>query len=206
MKNKARENSIRSLVSLYTVVIGVALSVSVVRVVDSGEGVLNVWAPAEWMLFSAFLFTLLPFYHGAIRHLDDAYLENTNPQIRGGALIIDLMLLIGHAMAFVVLAMLLSEPSKFAWVLVGLITVDVVWGVFTHFAASTKSENAAEWRWALINLVFVLVGFSLLFVMDISWSNNDHSKKIALIVFVASLLRSLADYIWCWNFYFPADE
>ncbi|MBK9067349.1 MAG: hypothetical protein IPL76_10780 [Gemmatimonadetes bacterium] len=52
--------------------------------------------------------TLFPFYHGALRHLDDAYLENENHHIKRGALIFDFLLLFLHAMCFVVLALLIQ--------------------------------------------------------------------------------------------------
>jgi len=147
--NKRRENSIRSLSNLYTVVIGVALSLAVVQLVDETNGLLSITI-TKVLLFVSFIFTLIPFYHGALRHLDDAYLENKNSHIRDGALIIDVMLLILHGMVFVVLSLLLNNPIQFAWSLIVLVAVDVLWGVYAYFGSSTQGENGAEGKWALI--------------------------------------------------------
>lgn len=203
--SKRRENSIRSLANLYTVVIGVALSLSAVQLVNRSGGILAI-SLAELLLFLAFVFTLVPFYHGAIRHLDDAYLENANPHIRDGALILDVLLLFIHGMVFVILALLLEDPSQFAWLLIALIFVDVLWGAFVYFGPSSQNGASAEGRWALINVVFVALASAALWISDIGLQSDVEPTKLAIAVFVACLLRTLVDYGLCWKFYFPAEE
>jgi hypothetical protein len=200
-----RQNAVRSLSSLYTVVIGVALSLSAVQLVNRSGGILSI-PIAELLLFVSFIFTLVPFYHGALRHLDDAYLENINPHIRAGALILDVLLLISHGMVFVALSLLLASPGQFAWLLVAVLAVDVVWGGLVHYGASTQSKDGAEGKWALINLVFVVVSCVLLLSFDIGLKSQIDPTKVAAGVFAISLLRTLVDYGLCWAFYFPADE
>lgn len=166
MENKKKENSVKSLMSLYTVVIGVALSLSIVTLIDPKEGLTSVRL-SPMLLFISFIMTLFPFYQGAQRHISDAYIENNNSHIRDGALLIDFVLLFFHGIAFVVLALLLSKPSNFAWVLIILFAIDVVWGLFVYFGPSAKSTHNAEGKWALINLLFVLLVASYLIVNDI---------------------------------------
>jgi hypothetical protein len=200
-----RQNAVRSLSSLYTVVIGVALSLSAVQLVNRSGGILSI-PLAELLLFLSFIFTLVPFYHGALRHLDDAYLENSNLHIRAGALILDVLLLISHGMVFVVLSLLLAKPGQFAWLLVAVLAVDVVWGALVYYGASTHSKDGAEGKWALINLIFVVVSGVLLLSFDIGLQLQVDPTKVSAGVFAVSLLRTIADYGLCWAFYFPTDE
>jgi hypothetical protein len=203
MISKKKENAVRSLVSLYTVVIGVALSVSVVTLVDPRVGLSAVTA-GSMLLFGAFVATLLPFYHGALRHLDDAYLENESTQIRDGALIVDFLLLFFHAMAFVVLALLLHRPSDFAWVLITVLTIDVLWAIFTYFASSSAAPGGAEGKWGFINLMFVGVAVIYLMNQGIYFgTGRPDDAKIAVPIFVFAVIRTVVDYVWCRKFYFP---
>lgn len=203
--NEPRKNAISSLSSLYTVIIGVALSIAAVQLVNQETGISGI-SFVKLSLFFSLLCTLIPFYHGALRHLDNAYLENHNPHIRDGALILDVLLLILHGMTFVVLAMLLNLPSQFAWVLMALIIVDVIWGIFVYYGPSTQRGPSAEGKWALINLGFVLLGGLLLYLCDIGLQSDIEPLKLALPIAVFCLIRTLVDYGLCWAFYFPPIE
>jgi len=202
MKQQSRENSIKSLVNLYTVVIGVALSRAVVGVVDAEGGLQSVTLPAT-LLFLAFVATLVPFVHGAIRHLYDAYLESDPSHIKDGALVFDFVLLFIHALAFVVLSNLLKKPGHFAWVLTILLSIDVIWGVFVIYGASSKSEYGAEKKWTLINFVFVGTGITSLVLNNIYLTDAENPLKLAVPIAFACILRSAIDYMWCRTFYFP---
>lgn len=197
-----RERSVKSLTSLYTVVIGVALSRAVLEVVDAERG-LNSVTLSTSLLFLAFAATLFPFFHGALRHLDDVYVENDNSYVRDGALIVDFALLFVHALAFVVLSLLLKKPSHFAWVLIALLSIDVVWGVFAFFGSSSKKGLNAEAKWTLINFVFIGVGSIFLYLNNINLVDVQDPMKLALPIAFACCLRSIIDYAWCKDFYFP---
>ena len=204
MKNKRKENSIRSLVNLYTVVMGVSLSIGITSIINTLEG-LNAVTPSTFFLFMAFVLTIVPFYHGALRHLDDAYIENSSSKVKNGVLIVDFMLLLLHAMAFVVLALLLKVANHFAWVLIVVLVIDVIWGVFVHFAASSEHETVAEWKWAIINTVFCLALSSYLINQQFYLEPLTNQTALAFLIFAACFIRTLADYVWGKEFYFPSD-
>lgn len=203
--SKKRENSVRNLANLYTVVIGLALSLALEQMVKRPGGILSV-SGAEILLFGAFIITLVPFFHGALRHLDDAYLENPNVHIRDGALIVDVALLMLHGIVFVVLALLLGNPGQFVWLLVALISVDVIWGAFVHFGASTPAPYGAEGKWALINVVCVAVAGAVLYGFDIGLKPTVDATKLSLAILVGAFIRTLTDYVLCWAFYFPPES
>lgn len=194
-----RKKSVSNLSSLYTVVMGIALSIGISRVVGATDGIASV-SMALILLFMAFFVTLFPFYHGAMRHIDDAYIECENPTDKDLILLFDLFLLVLHGIAFVILALLLDYPSQFAWVLLVVLGIDVIWGIFTHFTAPTGD---GEWKWALINGVTVLLGAGLLITFDIYLGEFAYPDKLAFWIFVVATIRSICDYFFCRDFYFP---
>lgn len=123
---KKRSDSVQSLISLYTVVIGVALTYSITGLFESAKGLASITS-SSICLFIAFIATLFPFFHGALRHLNDSYIHNTNNNIKNTALIIDFILLFLHALCFVILSLLIKLPAQFAWVLFLLLCFDVFW-------------------------------------------------------------------------------
>lgn len=205
MKNKKLENSVRSLVNLYTVVIGAALSLAVARSIDVNAGLTSIGL-VPILLFVCFVVTLFPFFHGALRHLDDAFIENESPNIKTGALIIDFALLFLHALAFVVLSQLLQQPSHFAWLLIIVLLIDVIWGIFAHFGSSSGSSLSAESKWTTINLIFVGIVAAYLVSNDIYLDHNGDLLKLSILLTIACVLRSTIDYVWCRELYFPKAE
>ncbi|MEE9424122.1 MAG: hypothetical protein V3V18_03995 [Methylococcales bacterium] len=205
MHNKKKENSIKSLINLYTVVMGVALSMSITTLIDPQVGLTSVRMSAL-LLFTSFILTLLPFYHGALRHLDDAYIENASQQVKDGVLVFDFLLLLLHAMAFVVLSLLIQVPNHFAWLLCAVFLIDVIWAVFAHFGTTSDGENVAEWKWAVINFIFILVVVSYLVYNEIYFDPVTNPIGLAMLIMAASLIRTLVDYIWGKDFYFPKSN
>lgn len=202
MTSKKMENSVRNLANLYTVIIGVALSLAVVKLVDDSAG-LRAATVSSILLFAAFVATLLPFYHGALRHIDDAYIESENVNIKDGALVVDLILLFIHGIIFVVLALLIEKPNQFAWVLIALLAIDVLWGIFAYFAASPTSGVNEELKWSFINFVFVGLLTWYLVSHHIYLSDTGDAMPLVILILATCVIRSFIDYIWCAKFYFP---
>lgn len=134
-----RNNAIGDLVGLYTVVIGVALSLSVVNLLSEDGGLKSISTHSAF-LFLSFIVTLFPFYHGALRHIDKEYIS-TERDLTSGAFVIDFILLFFHALAFVVLSMLMQNPGHFGWILVIVCTIDVIWGTFAYHSSEEKSRT-----------------------------------------------------------------
>lgn len=203
MNNGERARSVAELTNLYTVIVGVALSLSVVNLFSDSNGSSGLLSiePVTLCLFVAFLSTLFPFYHGALRHLDETYARS------GGApteiLIFDFVLLLIHAMAFVLLSMLLKEPGQFAWALVVLLSIDVAWGVLMTFSHQEKKLNAQS-KWAIINFLFV--GFWCFYLLNNSIYLETPNSSLALAYLLGFLcvVRTLLDYIWCRTIYFSS--
>lgn len=200
---KARQNSVRQLSELYNVVIGIALSLAIVNLIDQSARPLPLHTDRLYS-FIIFLITVIPFHHGAVRHLFSTYVESGgSTRIRNGALLADFVLLFLEGCVFVAMALLLGDTEVFIWTFVVLLIIDSIWGFLAWLAFTGASGQFAEKKWAIINCSTAIVIVVLLpfFVSD----TNDTLEVRELLAFVAiAIARSLADYVTCWNFYFPS--
>ena len=191
---EAQKNSVRNLQNLYSIVAGLALSLSLYNLIDIyREGL-----PFKFELlpfFVSFLVTLIPFYHGALRHLDATYIEQDTRQVRGGALLADFVILFIESCILLSIAVLLPKPQFFAYGLVILFALDSIWGFIAHFVFSQVAKTKAEVRWALINIVTALTLSVCLIIISIF--------QLWIIILSVSVIRTVVDYVLCWEFYFP---
>jgi lysylphosphatidylglycerol synthetase-like protein (DUF2156 family) len=156
-------------------------------------------------VFIAFLVTLIPFYHGALRHLDMTYVEQGGKQVRSGALLADFTILFIESCLLLALAILLPTPQFFAWGLAALLTIDTIWAFFAHLCFSQAVKPKAELRWGLINLIttgvlvmfFVMIGIFPPMV-------GGSEPKLGILILTVSVVRTVIDYAWCWDFYYPS--
>ena len=194
-------SSVRNLETLYSVVIGLGLSLGITNLVDANR------APIPLRLgllpyFASYLVTLIPFYHGALRHLDATYIEKGGKQARSGALLLDFLVLFIESCLFFALAVLLPSPQLYAWGLVSLLSVDIVWGFLAHVAFSNAGS---ELKWAYINLItVVLLSVVLILLGAFPPSAGAADGNLAVVVLIVSLGRSAVDYGLNWHVYYPS--
>jgi len=202
-KEEAKKNSVRNLQNLYSIVVGLGLSLAIYNLLDFSR----VGWPFRFELapfFVSFLVTLIPFYHGALRHLDAAYTEQDSGQVRGGALLADFWLLFIESCILLGLAVLLPTPQFFAWGLVLLLAIDTIWGFLAYLVFSKKVESKSELHWALINLITVVI-LSVCFVIIGIFPPVAGVVVPSLWIIILSVcfIRTIVDYVVCWTFYFP---
>jgi hypothetical protein len=186
---------------LYNVVIGVALSIGIYNSVDKGGDLIPIKL-GQVINVATFIIILVPFYHGAVRHLFATYVEGGgSSRIKNGALVADFFLLFLEGCIFVLLASILSETEKFAAVLISLLLLDSVWGFLAWLAFTGAQAQYAERNWALINFITaVLIGVLLAFDEDV-FLTKVFLSQAGLFAIIA--LRTIIDYYVSWKFYFP---
>jgi hypothetical protein len=195
------KHSVENLAYLYSMVAALSLSAAISQVIDpKGEGVPIRLATLP--LLGVFLVTLVPFYHGALRHLHDAHM---GPQgnIRRGASLVDFTILFVEGCLFIVLAALLTNVRYFAWAFVMLLGLDAFWGILAYLAFSRQADSKSELTWAVINF-FTLILTALFLLISPSWGLHD--KILGWCLFLIALTRTAMDYGMCWRAYFPAGE
>lgn len=195
---QARDGSVQNLQELYTVAVGAALTLAIVRMVPETSS--PVWVSLPVLV--AFVVTLVPFYHGAMRHLDLTYQGSSATPTREGALLADFFLLFVEACLFLALASVVTNTKQAAWTLLTLLTLDGVWGIAAHSVFAKSRRSWAEIRWSLINVCTALVIFGFIKWMSVwPWVSQPGRPELSLAVICVA--RTLADYAWSWRFYFP---
>ena len=89
----------------------------------------------------AYVVTLVPFYHGAMRHLDVTYRQAEAPPVREGALLGDFFLLFVEACLFLALANVIAHTTQATWTFLALFALDGLWGLAAYWVF-TRSRRS----------------------------------------------------------------
>lgn len=182
-----------TLKQLYSVVIGLALTQAILTLVTSAESdnIVN-YSVLPWFL--AFAATVIPFHHGALRHLDDTYIFGEE---RHGnfVFLVDYLILFAQAALMFLLAVVVNEPQSFLYIFVLLLLIDIVWASMAHFLTDSFEEVKT---WAIINVVTVIL------VALVYWTPMLDAAEPGYLV-VLAFLRTVADYGFDWEHYFPYE-
>lgn len=221
---RKQESSVRRLQSLYTIVSGLALSDAVATLVrEDIQG-------QEWIatisLLIAFVITLIPFFHGAMRHLDDVFLIDPDRRLKTTSLAVDFGFLFLEGLLLFLLAHWIVEPERFFWALPALLVIDVVWAIVTHIHSNQREGDRSRRgrtlvveiltaiqvaKWAMINIVCigVLIALVVLRLVVDRYSSASPSLIVqgsAVLIGATAVARTVVDYAHSWNFYFPSQE
>lgn len=207
--DEARKRSVDNLQRLYTVVVSLAVTEMLRRVLVGGS---STAAPdfaaipwSSWLMLSSFLFTIVPFYHGANRYLDATYVTSEQ-SAKYFALLLDFIILFLEGIAFFVLAVSIGSLRSFYTILGLLFLADALWVWLTRYIWSEGNApnaggiaSANYGAWTVINIsvgIFVLVSV---------WSNLWPEVARGPFLAGAAVLRTLFDYALVWGFYYPKD-
>jgi hypothetical protein len=193
---KVFERSVDSLQKIYAVVIALAISQAVQSWLRDPSGVAYISRQALIAgvpALVAFVVTLIPFWHGMNRHLDRCYLERPAEQVVQSALLFDfVMFIVESCFLFAAAWSLRFGIAPFEW-LGGLLVVDMAWGFISHLIHSRGRKSHAK-VWSIINLVAIFLG-----ILIVSF---PFGTKLVVLMMIA-IVRFIADYGFCWSFYFP---
>ena len=118
-----RDGSVRNLQELYTVAVGMALTLAITRIVPEAGSPVVVSLPN----LVAYVVTLVPHYNGAMRHLDVSYRGARTGTVREGAPLVDFFLLFIEACLFLALASAIKNTAQALWTVLALFAVDGLW-------------------------------------------------------------------------------
>lgn len=215
-RNRIRqESSVRHLQGLYTIVAGLALSDGITTLFGIDD---RGWRnPLAVTLLLAFMVTLVPFVHGALRHFDDTYLVPGGPlRIGRASLAVDFGFLFLQSVLLFMLAHQLDHVIGFAVLLGLLLLVDIAWVVAISGASPDGRRFGQELRtivrrprvsvlaqqhWARNNVRHLLL--LVVFVATARWLFPDREVMQGAVVLTVALSRTVFDYLGSWEFYFP---
>lgn len=195
---KIVERSVDGLQKIYAVVVALAISQAVMNFLKDRNDFGAFFTAEAWNAMSAIaalLLTVVPFYHGMNRHLERSYLER-DAGARHGALLLDFSAFFLES--FVLLAVSWSiRKGPLAFFFLGVLLVgDVIWGIMSHFIHYAGGQSTVL-RWSAINMGAVVLGGLVWFTEAF-----PESKKVWVFLVIA-FLRTVLDYKFGWDFYFP---
>jgi hypothetical protein len=206
----ARRRAAKHLETLYATVIAVGLGVAVTSTVTIVHEDLKV----EWdhvPLVAALLFTLVPFYQGALLHLDNKYRRDevgTNATV---VLLLDFGFLFLEAVVIVALAASVADVGSFLVAGAALLAIDVIWATVAFRLTrpnatsdrgagngSSKDSDEELSEWIRINaatlMLFAIGCLAQIWVDSPDWA-------LTTIAGAGALIRSTVDYSINADFY-----
>ena len=193
---EAVKRSVRSLQRIYAFVVALAVARAIEATFITGGQL--AYHPERIAIFMAFAVTVVPFFHGMNRHLDRCYVERHDPHVQRALLFDFAVFFIEAGLLFALAASAQSGLFGFL-LLVAILAIDIVWGLVSNWIHYEGAESTPQ-MWVVINSVAIIailaVYYSAMFPDDV--------KAEALAV--VALLRSVADYRWNWELYFPPVE
>jgi len=190
------QRSVDSLQKIYAVIIALAISQSITKTfsIEDGKIISEDFVRSLPTLVSFFAF-VVPFYHGMNRHLDNCYVQKVGKMIQGALLFDFFIFCVESSLLFAFTQTLPQELKGFVLIALMLI-VDMFWGFISHWI-HYKEYTPSIRRWSVINFITLVIGIVI-------YSINILDNK-PLILMLLSLLRLMADYYFCWRFYFPIE-
>lgn len=190
----ANTRTVDSLQRVYAIVIALALTTAVKLLIES-VGIVKSASPQvdpvpTIGMFVAFVSTLVIFYQGMNRHLDDSFIIDVKTDRSSVLLLVDIFVFLVEGSMLVVMASTIADPQAFlkAWSI--LLAVDIIWGLFLYLFTSRQTPVT----WVVTNAAFLGSAWIVwLFIFP----------KNALWIVVIEILRSVIDYRLNWDFYFP---
>jgi hypothetical protein len=190
----SRERSVDHLQGLYGVVVAIALGLAVDRIIPpAGHPI----AYRPLLLGAALLATLIPFYHGALRHLDEQYAQGRAPD-RAGSVLVDFFVLFLEGCAFLALAVSVARPQVFARAFLLLLVLDIAWALITNFLLTKDRRLRAQMSWLFINIV--AVGMLSIFLL----THFDTTRVLWWAIPALAIARTAVDLMFTWRFYAAA--
>jgi hypothetical protein len=203
---EALKLSVQGLQRIYAFIIALAFTTALNKLFITSQSQapdLSSILTSKGLLFLSFLSTIVPFFHGMNRHLDEVYafdripssLGGSLPPPRPGSILLDLFVFVVEASLLFLLAAAIADAESFVLICSILLAVDCAWAFTTWLL--TKSPVL---KWALINLI---ASPFLFFAKGLGALSPPLLLTSVTIILVS---RTVVDYWINWSFYLPATR
>jgi hypothetical protein len=201
--------TVETLQKFYSVIVALALTGGLINLISS-------WGKAETIssyvsliaIASAFLVTIVPFFHGMERHLYTTHI--LNPELGAGGkptpLLVDIFTFIIEGSVLFMMGSNLNDPKIFLRLWSALLVIDIVWSLVVW-----RIQRGPRPLWALNNLIWLCIAWLVWVLLQWSLARSGYSSSSGLALFacVFALIeigRSCTDYLFYWSLYFPDEH
>ncbi len=137
--------------------------------------------------FIIFIITLIPFYQGAIKYLNE--IQKDKKRKANFERIFDFVFFFLESLLFYWMALSINEIKLFLIVMTILLILDVLW-LLSVLHYNKDLFNKIKW-WCRLNFILVIVLFFLFYI-------NFYNIVVLLLIFA---VRTICDYYYTWKFY-----
>jgi hypothetical protein len=196
------KRSVDAIIRLHGIVIALALTTATTAFVKPLIGsaapplTVDTFLSPLSLQYITLLVTVIPFYHGANRHMDVAHVFAPAHRFHALAIMLDFLLLFAEAIEFFALALSLGDTKSFQFILFVLIVTDTIWGFISLTTAKDTVSTQTIGRWLGLNAAFFLW---LLAATRASIFSPDAQPGL---ICAAAIVRTVADYALNRRFYF----
>lgn len=197
-EEKVRNVSKDALKGIYYVIIGIAITEALNRTFIKELNFLGLHVFLDnnlntTLLLFAFLPTICRFVHGASIHLGVKVEKRYK-------LLVDFIGFFLQASFFYLMAISITEPISFAFLLIFMLSSDTGWLIFLKLIKYIKWDKTVI-QWFISNLLFIGILISL-----IMFASLILESFISFIIIIAAYISAFLDYYLNRDFYFPATK
>jgi hypothetical protein len=191
------KSSISSLKEIVILLNGITLTFSITTLISKLRNPIDLVSSAETAtLFLLFVLSVIRFYHGNMRLLDDLYITpaNANPPNRNLAL--DFSAVLGVSTIFGAMGDFIGNCRMYFLCFLSILTIDILWAVIclqVDDIDTLKQQKA----WTINNIVFVFIIILLIAVP------HPYDVWARYLLIVGGFITTGVDFWWSWEFYFP---
>jgi hypothetical protein len=189
--------SVEHLQGLYSIMVAIAMGFAFQRMITSSS------KATEILLLASLIVTLIPFYHGTLRHLDDTYvLAHVD---RGRGVLAEFAVRFLESSLFLGLAATIREPVPFACVYLALLTVNIGWSLLTEALCEYRAGGPTT-AWRAINAGATAATVATLLFVERAGSEVSGSLALPIGLAAIAVGRTLADYGSAGDFYIGGPQ
>ena len=203
MREESRKRSIDNLQRVYTVVISLAITESLRRLLSQFGDTGQLPDYASILAVISLIVTVIPFYHGANRYLDSTYVTGER-SAKSGALMLDFIAIFVEGLAFFILSILVRNTTIFFTFLAALFLFDSFWVWLTRLTSDSQTDSGtAYYTWATANIVAALLLLLSFWSNLLQWNFWPSPTIQVTAAGAIAVIRTVFDYGTVWNFYYP---
>lgn len=199
-ENDAVRENVGTLETLYTLIIGLALTHATYQISEAWGQLSTIESASAVILYTSFLFTIIPFYQGMGRFLYETHVVRPlrKPGAHESPMLLDTLAFVALSILFFVLGGQMSNVHMFFYIWSAVLIVDIAWSLLVWGIQRSRLPN-----WAFNNFVWLAAswGYWLVVVDADRTFYPQFVYEHAIAIFVVG--RSIADYSFNWRFYYP---
>lgn len=196
----SRRSAVNSLKELVVILSGITITFAITAIAKEAKNA-NGAFPGELGLFLILVLSIIRFYHGNMRLLDDSYLDHLEGGSTERNIILDFSVILVTSIAFAAMGAFIDQPVFFFSCFAMILIMDGLWGVLC-ISANNIDAIPIQRHWMGNNFV---CGSTILIIFNVSLSHPLLFRGVSptLIIAACALGSTFYDFAVSWRFYFP---